>query len=308
MRTINPPHPNFEASMSQAKISISNTKMTPTWKDWVTTNLNRNVPRKTIYETLRKNGFGLGSIQNAMGIHFPEIEGDETGRDTSKRSIHYDAIANCQLTRTDNPDLKRVLTSKAQVFTWKNFLTESECHELIALTNTRLRKSTITTEGKEEDYAFRTSSTCYLHEFKDPIVQNVENKIASALGISASWSEPNQAQKYEVGQEFKAHTDYFEPGAEEYKKFCSELGQRTWTFMIYLNKVEEGGGTRFRKLAKTFTPETGMAVIWNSLTPEGDPNPFTIHHGTKVRKGEKFVITKWFRDSGEGPMLLPGSV
>ena len=44
-----------------------------------------------------------------------------------------------------------------------------------------------------------------------------------------------QGQRYEVGQEFKAHTDYFEPSGADFAKFCAVAGQRTWTVMIYLN-------------------------------------------------------------------------
>ena len=62
---------------------------------------------------------------------------------------------------------------------------------------------------------FRTSETCFLDQTGSPIAKEVDEKISAALGISKSWSEGIQAQKYSVGQEFKAHTDYFEPGSDE---------------------------------------------------------------------------------------------
>ena len=73
--------------------------------------------------------------------------------------------------------------------------------------------------------------------------------------------------------------------------------------MVYLNEGCEGGATRFRKIDKQFIPQKGRAVIWNSMLPSGDPNPVSIHHGMKVRAGEKYVITKWFRDKGHGPLF-----
>jgi prolyl 4-hydroxylase len=73
--------------------------------------------------------------------------------------------------------------------------------------------------------------------------------------------------------------------------------------MIYLNDVEEGGGTRFRRLEKTIMPEKGKAVVWNNLNSDGSVNPYTIHHGMKVRAGVKYVITKWFRERGWGDMF-----
>ena len=29
--------------------------------------------------------------------------------------------------------------------------------------------------------------------------------------------------------------------------------------------------------------------------PRDTVNPYTIHHGMKVRKGSKYIITKWYR-------------
>jgi prolyl 4-hydroxylase len=37
-------------------------------------------------------------------------------------------------------------------------------------------------------------------------------------------------------------------------------------------------------------------------------NRNTIHHGMKVRSGTKYIITKWFRERGFGPMFHRGGV
>ncbi|HEX8937023.1 MAG TPA: 2OG-Fe(II) oxygenase, partial [Sphingomicrobium sp.] len=75
-----------------------------------------------------------------------------------------------------------------------------------------------------------------------------------------------------------------------------DRGQRTWTAMIYLNEPEEGGATRFKRIGKTVQPETGKLLAWNNLLPDGRPNPATLHQGMKVRRGTKYVLTKWFRE------------
>lgn len=276
------------------------------WKSWIRENTQRGVSRLSIYETMRKKGFGLGAIRLGMGDGFPlDVPTDSEGRDSSGRTRRHADIANCKLTQTTAEGLRRLPTSKAQVYVWKNFLDADSCDRLVTLINSGLHDSTITTPSDDAGYdpMFRTSKTCYLDTFDDPDAMALEDRICDALGISSDWSEPNQAQKYAVGQEFKAHTDYFEPGSQEYESFCVEKGQRTWTFMIYLNEGCEGGATRFRRLDKMFHPEKGTAVIWNSMLETGDPNPDTIHHGMKVRKGEKYVITKWFRDKGDGPLF-----
>ena len=74
-----------------------------------------------------------------------------------------------------------------------------------------------------------------------------------------------------LGQEFKAHTDYFE--AEQYDKYATAMGQRTYTFFIYLNDVEEGGETDFESLGLVVRPRQGSAIVWNNLDANGIPNP-----------------------------------
>ena len=43
-------------------------------------------------------------------------------------------------------------------------------------------------------------------------------------------------------------------------------------------------------------PKKGMAVVWNNLLENGDLNYHTMHCGKPVLEGEKYIITKWFRD------------
>ena len=64
---------------------------------------------------------------------------------------------------------------------------------------------------------------------------------ASLREIDPAHGEPLQGQRYDVDQEFKPHCDWFNPDGQDYEKYCSVAGQRTWTFMIYLNEPEAGG-------------------------------------------------------------------
>ena len=118
------------------------------------------------------------------------------------------------------------------------------------------------------------------------------------LGLPPDAGEPLQGQRYAPGQEFKPHTDTFEPGGYDFYVHTADNGQRTWTAMIYLNQPEDGGATRFKTIGKTVQPETGKLLAWNNLLPDGRPNPATLHQGMKVRRGTKYVLTKWFRELG----------
>jgi prolyl 4-hydroxylase len=145
---------------------------------------------------------------------------------------------------------------------------------------------------------FRTSETCDL-DWRDPLVAEVDRRIAELLGLSLTASEPLQGQRYAPGQEFKPHTDTFEPGGYDFYVYTTDTGQRTWTAMIYLNEPEDGGATRFKTIGKTVQPETGKLLAWNNLLPNGRPNPATLHQGMRVRRGTKYIVTKWFRERSE---------
>lgn len=218
-------------------------------------------------------------------------------------SVSHPALANAAIVQRAliHPDIQKVPVAKAQLYTWKNFLVPEVCDAVVALIDQRLRDST--TAVPFTDPKVRTSRTSDLGQLGHDLIMQLDELMAEAIGIHWSYSDVTQGQRYDLDQEYKAHYDYFIPGTREHQVFCQFLGQRTWTFMIYLNDVEEGGGTRFRRLEKTIMPEKGKAVIWNNLNPDGSVNPHTIHHGMKVRKGSKYIITKWFRERGWGEMF-----
>jgi len=192
-----------------------------------------------------------------------------------------------------HPGMQRVPTPTAEVFQCRRFVTPDLAAELIALIERDRRPSTIADDNG--DAYFRTSETCDLAADLAP-VQRIEALLGALSGIDPAYGEPLQGQRYAQGQEFKPHTDYFAPGGHDFQRFCSVSGQRTWTFMIYLNDVNAGGATRFKLLDKTFQPEAGKLLCWNNRLADGGVNHATLHHGMKVRKGVKYVITKWYRE------------
>lgn len=193
--------------------------------------------------------------------------------------------------------MQRVPNPKVELFQLRNFLDPEHCAQLIALIDANRRPSTIADDNG--DAYFRTSETCDL-DASEPAVALLEEKLFALNGIDPVHGEPLQGQRYDVGQEFKPHTDYFAPDGADFAKFCSVAGQRSWTFMIYINEVDAGGATRFKAIGKTFQPEAGKLLCWNNRRADGSVNPATLHHGMKVRKGVKYVITKWYREKEWG--------
>ena len=211
-------------------------------------------------------------------------------------------VANPPLLRRAPPNLRKVDTDKLELYLLDDFLSPKECARLVALCAHHLRPSTLAYVVKDD--AFRTSTTADLCHLKSPVATSIDDKICRTLGIRASYSEGIQAQRYDVGQQFKAHCDYFEPGTPVYQRYAGVRGNRTWTFMVYLNDGMEGGATRFTAIDYAVQPKLGMAVLWNNQKPDGTPNENTQHAGEPVTRGHKVIITKWFRVFGDGPLFL----
>jgi prolyl 4-hydroxylase len=191
--------------------------------------------------------------------------------------------------------VQRVPTPRLELFIIRGFLDRETCAELIKRIDKRRRPSEIADDLGIAN--FRTSETCDLDPV-DPVVAQVDSRICDLLGLPSSKGEPLQGQRYSPGQEFRPHTDTFEPGGASFFEHCAVTGQRTWTAMAYLNQPDNGGATRFKLIDKTVQPETGKLLVWNNLLPDGSPNPATLHQGMKVRRGTKYVLTKWFREHG----------
>jgi prolyl 4-hydroxylase len=198
---------------------------------------------------------------------------------------------------TTSAGVQRVPTRELELFIVRHFLDEETCAALIERIDEKRRPSEIADDLGISN--FRTSETCDL-DGRDPVVAAVDEKIGELLGLPPGAGEPLQGQRYAPGQEFKPHTDTFEPGGYDFYVHTADAGQRTWTAMIYLNQPEDGGATRFKTIGKTIQPETGKLLAWNNLLPDGRPNPATLHQGMKVRRGTKYVLTKWFRQSAQG--------
>ena len=189
--------------------------------------------------------------------------------------------------------IQRVPAKQLELFILRHFLSGEECAALRVLIDGRRRPSTIADDQGISD--FRTSETCDLDP-RHPLVAEVKTRLSDLTGIPSAHGEPIQGQRYAPGQEFRPHTDTFNPGGADYFLNCAEAGQRTWTSMIYLSEPEDGGATRFKLVGKTVQPETGKLLAWNNLLADGSPNPATLHQGMKVRRGTKYILTLWYRE------------
>lgn len=191
------------------------------------------------------------------------------------------------------PGAMKLPSSDLDIFVVRNFLTDRECAELIARIEVTRQPSQVL--GPIVDPEFRTSESCNMSP-ADPMVQQVEDKITTLMGIDPAHGETIQGQRYAVGQQFKPHHDFFYTDQPYWQEMEPVGGQRTWTAMMFLNEPEAGGQTFFPNANIKVSPRRGNLLAWNNMDKDGEPNPASLHQGCPVEAGVKYVITKWYRE------------
>jgi prolyl 4-hydroxylase len=191
-----------------------------------------------------------------------------------------------------DPAVVRVPVEQAELFTMAGFLSPAECDRFIAMIDTVAKPSTL--YSTSYDSGVRTSYSGDVDP-ADPFVRMVTRRLDDLLGLDGAWGETVQGQRYLPGQEFKLHCDWFPTDSEYWAAESRQGGQRSWTAMAYLSDVEEGGATEFPYLDYSNLPARGSLLVWNNVSPGGEPNVMTLHAGTPVVRGAKYIITKWYR-------------
>lgn len=191
-----------------------------------------------------------------------------------------------------NPAVEDLGGESADLFRVRNFLGRNECRRLVRVIDSRIGPSPLF-EGTEIE-GFRTSSTHYFDR-EDPETIALERKLDDLLGLEGDYAETTQGQRYMPGQQFKHHHDFFHVTENYWQTERRRGGQRTWTAMVYLNEPEEGGATDFRDLGLAIPPERGTLLTWNNMDRQGRPALNTVHAGTPVVAGSKYIITQWYR-------------
>lgn len=177
-------------------------------------------------------------------------------------------------------------------------LTAQECEAIIALARPRMKRSlTINSksaEGGDEVNDDRTSEGMFFERGEHPVVAALERRIAHLLNWPLENGEGLQVLRYGPGAEYKPHYDYFEPGLPSTPALLRRGGQRVGTMLVYLNTPDNGGGTIFPNANLEIAAQQGMAVFFSYDRPH--PVSQSLHGGSPVIKGEKWVATKWLRE------------
>lgn len=167
-----------------------------------------------------------------------------------------------------------------------NVLSEEECDELISLSKDRMQRSKLRDSLETE---LRTSSSMFFQEGENELITCVEKRVSQIMNVPYEHGEGLQILNYQIGQEYKAHFDFFSSSSKPAKN------PRISTLVMYLNDVEEGGETYFPKLNFSVSPQKGMAVYFEYFYDDQTLNELTLHGGAPIIKGDKWAATQWMR-------------
>ena len=190
------------------------------------------------------------------------------------------------------------LMDSPRMYMIHDFLSEQECDFLIETGGPLLRQSTTIglEDGAQTTGDYRTSKTMFFQRQENQTIIDIENRIKNVTGFEIETGEALQLVKYDVGEYYKPHYDYFDQAFKGNVIHAQNGGQRMMTVLMYLNDVESGGQTGFPELGIQITPKKGRAIFWWNCFTDATIDPMTLHEACPVLAGEKWVMTKWLHE------------
>ena len=175
-----------------------------------------------------------------------------------------------------------------------HLLSPEECDHVVKLAQPLFSRSPV----RGSVTRVRTSTTAMLGgRHDDAVVSRIRRRIARFSGYDVDMIEPLQVVRYERGQKYEGHHDFFDVCDLEDKV---HNGRRQITFLIYLADMpegEDGGGTRFPDLNLEVMPEKGSAIVFNDCFDNGEEDGRSLHAGQPPLNPAtvKYAINGWIR-------------
>lgn len=167
------------------------------------------------------------------------------------------------------------------------------CEYVIAHAASRLAPSLVfdpTGGGMIRD-PLRTSKTASLSTIDlDLALIALCKAMASAVGEPHENGEFLSVLKYRPGEQYRPHFDSIPPGPD-----FDRCGQRTKTAILFLNDDFAGGETHFIGPDLKIRGRSGDLLVFSTLDAKGCIDPSSRHAGLPVTAGEKWIVTRWFR-------------
>ena len=177
---------------------------------------------------------------------------------------------------------------------YEDVLTKKECKDVIEFCDSKLYDQPLMSGER----SYRTSNQFFI-----PSDNGIDYKLKTIASEITTLPIANQEAtsviRYEKGQEYKEHHDYFHLNTVEYEKgvYKNNNTNRVMTVLFYLGDDCEGGETVFPRKQISITPKVGTCIAWVNIHENGQLNPDSLHAGLPVESGKKYIATIWVRAS-----------
>jgi prolyl 4-hydroxylase len=270
--------------------------ITPELRSWIVEQARAGVAPEQVLQAMRGSGWDEGIAVRALE---EVLEGHlaEAGLPPPSPVPAPDLEGAPSLLRVDGHEVKVLLTLKhPQLVVFGGLLSDAECDLLRAAAASRLARSETVAAANDgsEVNAARTSEGMFFERGENEICTRIEARIAALLGWPVERGEGLQVLRYQPGAEYLPHYDYFDARHASTPAILKRGGQRVATLVMYLNTPEGGGSTVFPDVGLEVAPVKGNAVFFSYDRPH--PATRSLHGGSPVLSGEKWVATKWLRE------------
>lgn len=124
----------------------------------------------------------------------------------------------------------------------------------------------------------------------------LQHRMAAACGVPVANAEGPTILHYAVGEQITDHYDFVNVRTESYADYIERHGERIITFLLYLNDNYAGGETDFEKLGVRHKGARREGLFFMNALPSGGPDFRMVHAGLPPTRGEKWIVSQFFRN------------
>ena len=286
------------------------TQLPAEWQHWIQENLARGCAPQSLIDDMVRNHFdpvfaraAVNGVMSGPFVAPVAAVAAVQAKPASGYTYETPRLHAGNLIRTSDRDVRIVTrVQRPMIAVLDGVLSEEECDELIRRSSDKMRRSTTVDPltGKHEVIADRSSEGTFFQLNADPFIARLDRRISEVMNWPVENGEGLQILHYGTGGEYKPHFDYFPPEDPGSQVQMTIGGQRVSTMVMYLNEVEEGGTTIFPEIGLEVVPKKGSAVYFEYTNSHGQLDKLTLHGGSPVTRGEKWIVTKWMRQRRYG--------
>ncbi|KAK7130609.1 hypothetical protein R3I94_015925 [Phoxinus phoxinus] len=139
------------------------------------------------------------------------------------------------------------------ILRYHDFLSEGEMDTIKTLARPKLSRAKVIdpVSGKKVSAASRVSKSAWLSEHEDPVITQVNQRIADVTGLDLETAEKLQIANYGIGGQYEPHYDSKLTNDSDFQL----RGGRISTVLIYMSDVDIGGATVFPIIGAALQPK-----------------------------------------------------